>query len=148
MFVGKSKHTVTKDGRVSIPSKMREIMTEKYGTDELYVVLMQGNIICLYPDKEFEKLAERLENPQGVPLNQFMQTERDICSNAENCKIDGSGRILIPPDMKASAKIDQEVMIVGARSRIELWNPEIWTWNQTHRGSDTLRTWPGAQSVA
>jgi len=148
MFVGKSLHTVTKDGRVSIPSKMRDIMTSKYGSDELYVVLMPGNVICLFPGKEFEQLAEKLENPQGESLSKLMQAERDICSNAEYCKVDGSGRIVIPPDMKISAKIDQEVLIVGARSRLELWNPEIWNWNQTHRESDTLRTWQGTQSAA
>ena len=148
MFVGKSSHTVTKDGRVSIPSKMREIMTEKYGSDELYVVMMPGNIICLFPSKEFEQLAEKLENPQGGSLTNLMQVERDICSNAEYCKIDGSGRIVIPPHMKKITEIDQEVLVVGARSHIELWNPKVWEWNQTHRGSDTLRTWAGAQSAA
>jgi len=56
-----------------------------------------------------------------------------MCSNAENGKIDGSGRIVIPQEMKNAAKIDQVALVVGAKSHIELWNPDMWAWNQDNR---------------
>jgi MraZ protein len=142
MFVGKAKHTVNKDGRVSIPSKMRDVIKKKYDSDDLYLTLI-GNIICLYPEKEFEKLTERLDNPQGSPLSDILEMER-VCADAELCKLDGSGRIVIPPLMREEAHVDQEVLVVGARSHIEIWDPNRWEWNrnQARSGLDRLKAWP------
>ncbi len=143
MFVGKAEHTVNKDGRLSIPSKMRDVVKKKYDADDLYLVLMPDNIVCLYPGNEFERLTARLDNPQGAPLTEIMEMER-VCADAEPCKLDGSGRIVIPPAMRQDAGIDQDVMVVGARSHIEIWNPAHWAWSRgrSRSGLDKLKTWP------
>lgn len=138
MFVGKALHTVNKDGRVSIPSKMRDIIKKKYNSDELYLMLMPEKFICLFPSEEFEKLASRLGSPQASSLSSIMENERNFCSAAEMCTIDGSGRIVIPPEMKESAEIDSEVMFVGARSHIELWNPLRLKWMQDQQNSNKI----------
>ena len=148
MFVGKAVHTVNKDGRVSIPSKMRDTIKRKYNADDLYLILMPGNIICLYPGEEFEELTARLDNPQGAPLSEIMEMER-VCADAEPCKLDGSGRIVIPPTMRQDAGIEQEVLLIGARSHIEIWNPDHWNWSrrQTRSGLERLRAWPAQPSA-
>ncbi len=138
MFVGKTLHTVNKDGRVSIPSKMREIIKKKYNSDELYLMLMPEKFICLFPGEEFEKLASRLDNTQTTSLSRIMDTERDLCSAAELCTIDGSGRIVLPPEMRELAQINSEVLFVGARSHIELWNPDRLKWKQDQQNSDRI----------
>jgi MraZ protein len=139
MFVGKSIHTLGKDGRISIPSKMRDIFINKFGSDELYMVLMPNprDVLCLFPATEFEKIAGKLDEASAESLDDMienMQQAADICSAAENCKIDGSGRILIPAEMKEAAQIDQEVLVIGARNHIQLWNPELWNYDRKLRG--------------
>ena len=147
MFVGKAKHAVNKDGRVSIPSKMRDAIKRDYNTDDLYLILMPGNVICLYPGKEFEQLTARLDNPHGAPLSEIMEMER-VCADAEPCKLDGSGRIVIPPGMRKEAGIEHEVLVIGARSHIEIWDPKLWDWhrNQKRSGLEQLKAWPAAQA--
>jgi len=123
---------------------MRDIIEKKYEPDELYLVLMPGNVLCLYPSEEFKSLATRFSsNPQGAPLSEIMEMER-VCANAELCKVDGSGRIVIPPEMKQSAKIIQDVLIIGAMSHVEIWDPTRWDWHQeqTKSGMDKLMAWP------
>jgi MraZ protein len=138
MFVGKSIHTLGKDGRISIPSKMRDIFINKYSSDELYMALMPvpRDVLCLFPATEFEKLTgideESIESFGDKMEN--MQQDADICSAAETCKIDGSGRILIPAEMKEASGIDQEVLVIGARNHIQLWNPELWNYDRKLRG--------------
>lgn len=141
MFVGKAKHTISKNGRVSIPSKMRDVIKNKYKSedefedesedrpDDLYLILMPRNIICLYPEKEFDQLVSGLYNPDGESLPDVMNTQR-LCGEAESCKLDGSGRIVIPPEMKQRAKIRSEVLVVGANTHIEIWDPDRWEFNQ------------------
>ena len=147
MFVGKAEHTINRDGRVSIPSKMRDVIKGKYEAEDLYLILMPGNVICLYPGVEFEKLIGRLDNANGAPLAELMEMER-VCADAEICKIDGSGRIILPPPMRDEAGIDQEVIVVGVRTHIEVWNPERWKWNreQSRSGLEQLRAWPATQA--
>jgi MraZ protein len=134
MFVGKSIHTLSKDGRISIPSKMRDIFINKYDSDELYMALMPvpRDVLCLFPATEFEKLLESVESLGDMMEN--MQQAADLCSAAEPCKIDGSGRILIPAEMKEAAGIAQEVLVIGARNHIQLWNPELWDYDRKLRG--------------
>ena len=141
MFVGKAKHTISESGRVSIPSKMRDVIKNDYKPegesedesedrpDDLYLILMPRNIICLYPKKEFEKLVSGLHNPDGESLPDVMNMQR-LCGEAESCKLDGSGRIVVPPEMKEQAKIRSEVLVVGANTHIEIWDPDRWEFNQ------------------
>ena len=129
MLVGRAIHTLGKDGRVSIPSKMRETLINKYGSDELYMVLLPFDILCLFPVQEFEKLTEKFEKITENSIKDVIDSlERSalICSYAINCKIDSSGRILIPPDVMKSAQIKQEILIIGAKNHIQLWDPELW----------------------
>ncbi|MGB9598157.1 MAG: division/cell wall cluster transcriptional repressor MraZ [Candidatus Poribacteria bacterium] len=129
MLVGRSIHTLGKDGRVSIPSKMRETLIDEYGSDDLYMVLLPTDILCLYPVKEFEKLAERLEQATENRTGEIMDGIKKsalICSYAINCKIDGSGRILIPSDMREAVQIKQEILVIGAKNHIQLWDPDLW----------------------
>ncbi len=129
MLVGKSIHTLGKDGRVSIPSKMRETIVSEFGSDDLYIVLLPSDILCLFPAQEFEKLTERLEKAIENSVGDIVsgaQRSALVCSNAVNCKIDSSGRILIPQDMRESAQIKQEILVIGAKNHIQLWDPEIW----------------------
>jgi len=143
LFVGRAIHTINKDGRLSIPAKMRDIIERKYSPEELYLVLLPGNILCLFPDVNFEEFTSRLYNPQGALLPDFMEMER-VCADAEYCKLDGSGRIVIPPEMRRRAKIDQEALVIGARSHIEIWDPAYWEWYQEQRrsGMNHIVTWP------
>lgn len=129
MLVGRSIHTLGKDGRVSIPSKMRETLIEEYGSDDLYMVLLPTSILCLFPIKEFENFAQKLEQTTENKPNEVMESIQKsalICSHAMNCKIDGSGRILIPQDIRDEVQIKQEVLVIGAKNHIQLWDPELW----------------------
>jgi len=144
MFVGQAERTVNKDGRVSIPSKMRDVIKKKHNASDLYLVLMPANVICLYPGQKFEELASGwLANPEGALLQDVMEIER-LCADAEPCKLDGSGRIVISAFMRNAAEIEQEVLVVGTLTHIEIWNPQLWFFSrkQAKAGLERYKTWP------
>lgn len=130
MFTGQVKRSVNKDGRVSIPSKMRETIREEYDLNKLYLFMIPGVTIGLFPEEEFKKLvATWFSNPEGATLRETMALQRRGGS-AEHCKVDGSGRIVIPPLMRQEAQIDHEVLIVGSLSHIEIWDPKRYDWQE------------------
>ena len=42
------------------------------------------------------------------------------------CEPDKQGRILIPPNLRAYASLEKEVIVAGVGSRIEIWDREAW----------------------
>ena len=128
MFIGRFERNVNKDGRVSIPSKMRQVIEVEYDLEKLYLFLIPGNTIGLFPEEEFKKLAaEWFDNPEGATLREKMALQR-LGGSAEDCKVDGSGRIVIPPLMRQEARIGHEALMVGATTHIEIWDPERFDW--------------------
>ncbi len=123
MFTGRYTHTIDKKGRVSIPSKFREVLSSGY--DESLVLTNYLNCLYAYPSAEWKKLLKKFEQ-----LNQFETTTEDFLrffvSAAETCSIDRQGRILVPPDLRQYARLEKEVTFVGIAHRIEIWNTTSW----------------------
>ncbi|MEE8574020.1 MAG: division/cell wall cluster transcriptional repressor MraZ, partial [Thermodesulfobacteriota bacterium] len=51
MFRGRYEHTIDGKGRLSVPSKFREVLTEKY--DTRLVVTTFGECLIAYPNAEW-----------------------------------------------------------------------------------------------
>ena len=47
-------------------------------------------------------------------------------SQAQPADIDRQGRLRIPPELAKLANLNNEVVVLGVRDRIELWNAESW----------------------
>ena len=62
-------------------------------------------------------------------LNQFKPDDvrfiRTILQHAAEDKLDSQSRILVPQNLIEYAKIEKEVLILGALKKIEVWNPKI-----------------------
>ena len=118
-FRGHHIHTIDQKGRLSIPSKFREILRTEY--DERLMVSFLGNCLAAYPYSEWEKLEESfLKLPQGDKrVNQYLRT---FLSAVEECPLDTQGRILIPPILRERAGLKDKVKVLGCLYKIEIWD--------------------------
>ena len=132
MFRGKYPHTIDPKGRLSIPARYREQLTER-GIDTL--VLTEGDhCIWAFPLDEWERFEERLrQQPQLSPeMRNFV---RVMVASAKECPVDRAGRTLIPPELRKFANLKKDVMIAGTLGRFEILNRARWDDNyQTLRG--------------
>lgn len=123
MFRGRFEHTLDGKGRLSIPSRFRETLNERY--DPRLIVTKYDGCLVAYPFTEWQKLEEKV-----LALPQFSKDSRKLlrifCSSATECAIDKLGRILIPQTIREYAKLDKEVMLIGALRYIEIWSKEAW----------------------
>lgn len=135
VFSGNFKYTFDSKGRVNIPAQFRNQLVEKLddGTDSqdsLFFHITYGKEPCLYvyPRSVFSKLVEKWEDISdplmGEEDDDKVLLYRQIMAYAQPCRGDSQGRIIIPKDYIDYAEIDDEVLIVGLGSRIELWNPD------------------------
>jgi len=123
-FKGKSIHTINGSGRISIPSRFREVLKSKYGDEELILVPLGSHIVA-YPIQEWLKLEKiwELNPPKDTNGKKFL---RYLYSTAEEVLIDKLGRILIPPLLRQSINLQDECVVTGQMNKIELWPKEKW----------------------
>ena len=123
MFRGRYRHALDSKGRLSIPSKFREVLAEQF--DERLIVTNFDQCLWGYPVPEWRELERKV----GA-LPQFMEEvkalQRVFISAAVECPIDKQGRILLPPELREYAQIDRDVVLVGMTKRIEIWSKERW----------------------
>ena len=110
-------------GRISIPSRFREILATRY--DERLIVTNFDQCLWAYPALEWQKVEEKIAAlPQLKPEVKALQ--RFFISAASEAPIDKQGRILIPPTLREYADLDKDCIMVGMSQRIEIWAKERW----------------------
>ena len=123
MFRGRFEHSLDLKGRVSIPSKFREILTTNY--DERLIVTNFDNCLWAYPFAEWQAIEEKVSAlPQFKPEVKALQ--RVFISAATECPLDKNGRVLIPQTLRDYAGITRDLVFVGMTKRIEIWSLERW----------------------
>lgn len=124
MFRGRYNHTVTNTGRVSIPSKFREVCRDKYG-EETFVITNFDKCLVAYPLKEWNEIETKISKlPQfRQDVSAFM---RYLMGGAVDCPIDSQGRVLITQALRNHANIQKEVVMIGMLKKIEIWAKETW----------------------
>ena len=125
MFRGHFKHTVDPKGRLSIPAKFREALTDGFG-DKLVIVSNGRGALDVYPERNWKDLEERVSR---LPrLDSFRRTfQYQYLSKGQDVTLDPQGRIQIPLDIRESESLTKDVTIIGMQEKFEIWNAERWT---------------------
>lgn len=124
MFKGSFQFTIDAKGRVSIPSRFREILAERY-EEKLVVTNDLDNCLVAFPFEEWSLIEQKIRDlPSSAPdVKAFM---RFIYSRATECELDRQGRVLIPPPLREYAQLKRDVVIVGMGHKMEIWDPSLW----------------------
>lgn len=123
MFRGRFEHGIDSKGRLSIPSKFREILSTNY--DERLIITNFDGCLWAYPVAEWQKVEDKVASvPQFK--DEVKAFQRVFISAAVECPIDKSGRILVPPTLREYAGITKDVVLVGMTNRVEIWSRERW----------------------
>jgi MraZ protein len=119
-FFGRHEHSLDAKGRVILPARFRA----SFGP-QAYLSQYLDRCLALWPPDEFEKqMAEReVQQEQG-------RAERNLArvwaSGSAEVEIDRQGRLAIPAYLRAFARLDSGVLVIGALNRVELWDPTEW----------------------
>lgn len=120
MFMGEYHHTIDSKGRLIIPAKFREGLGDTF-------VATKGldNCLFLFPMEEWSLLEQKLKSLPFTRAN-ARAFVRFFFSGATECELDKQGRILLPPNLRAYAGIERDVVIIGVSNRVEIWSEEGW----------------------
>ena len=123
MFSGRYEYTIDDKGRLSIPSKFREILSANF--DMKLILTNLDGCIAAYPDREWADVQQRIAD-SGALKKEARSFLRFFFSGASECSIDRLGRILIPQSLRSYGGIRKNVVIVGMNKKIEIWAEEAW----------------------
>ncbi|WP_047151547.1 division/cell wall cluster transcriptional repressor MraZ [Aneurinibacillus tyrosinisolvens] len=120
MFMGEYQHTLDEKGRLTVPSKFREELGERF-------IITRGLDRCLfvYPAEEWNVLTQKLKSLPFTRADARAFT-RMFFSGATECVLDKQGRVNIPALLRAHGMIDKECTLIGVSSRIEIWSTAMW----------------------
>ncbi len=121
-FRGHSTHTIDSKGRVSIPAKIRAVMTVR-GAESLVLVPWERRLRA-YPEEEWAKYEDKLfEEGARKGMGDMLWL---LSNNAVTSSLDKQGRLLIPPEYREKLGFSREVVIAGHVHWFEFWDPQVY----------------------
>lgn len=121
MFLGTHSPRLDDKGRLFLPAKFRDALAAG-------LVITRGQERCLYvfPDEEFARLYQQMRQAP-VTSRAARDYQRVFLSGASNETPDKQGRVTVPPPLRDYAGLTKECVVIGAGSRVEVWDAEAWT---------------------
>ena len=124
LLTGAFRRALDEKGRVAIPRRMRGVASAEQALT-VYVAPGTDGCLAIYSEEAFRQLGEKLGtgSPTGSDVRAF---SRLFYARAQSVEVDSQGRMRIPPDLKQMAGLDNEVMVVGVRDHLEIWDVPRW----------------------
>jgi MraZ protein len=127
VFKGRYAHTLDSKGRLSIPSKFRDVLADHQ--EDVLILTNFDSCLLGFTQEEWRLLEEKIRGQSmfSTMLRQDMRAfVRYFFSGASECPLDKQGRILIPPSLREFAGFEKEVVLLGLANRIEIWSRKRW----------------------
>lgn len=126
LLTGTFPRTLDEKQRLAIPKRLRDAMSQG-GSDVnvLYAAPGTDGSLALYTQDAFLQLGQQLaaSPPTGQEVRAF---SRLFYAQAERLDVDRQGRVRIPPELVRLASLEKDVVLVGVRDHLELWNRQRW----------------------
>ena len=109
-FIGEYKYSLDSKGRINIPAKFRQSLSED--NDNTFVATRgQDPCIWIYPIKEWKKIEDELRKLSSIS-GVHRTFIRQIARSATPSTCDKQGRIMINPPLLSYAGLEKEALII------------------------------------
>lgn len=117
VFQGASSLSLDAKGRLSVPTRHRDVLSAN-AAGQLTITKHPDGCLMVFPRPEWEKFRDRIAE---LPM-QAQWWKRMFLGNAVDVDMDGTGRVLISPELREGAGITREVLLLGMGKHFELWD--------------------------
>jgi transcriptional regulator MraZ len=121
LFLGTHSPRLDEKGRLFLPAKYRDELAAG-------LVITKGQERCLYvfPLPEFDRITEALRTAP-VTAKAVRDYSRVFFASASDEMPDKQGRVTIPPALREYAGLQRDCVVIGANTRLEIWDAQAWT---------------------
>ncbi|HSC83899.1 division/cell wall cluster transcriptional repressor MraZ [Aquipseudomonas ullengensis] len=125
MFRGANAISLDAKGRLAMPSRYRDELVSRCAGQLIVTIDAIDPCLCVYPLPEWELIEAKLRELPSL-REETRRLQRLLIGNAVDLELDGSGRFLVPPRLRAHAGLDKHAMLVGQLNKFQLWNEDAW----------------------
>jgi len=111
-------------GRIALPARLRRKLKEA-GINAVVLTFFDGGIRGFAP----AHFVDRIEGPiaERDPFDPDTQLlHHAVLAGAEDCPVDGQGRIRLPARLREECELGAEVVLISILDWIEIWPPARW----------------------
>ena len=125
MFRGATKVTLDDKGRMVMPTRYRESISER-AQGHLIVTVDRDQCLLIYPLPDWEQTERKLMSLPSLH-QQARRLQRLMVGHATDVELDSHGRVLVPPELREFAALQRHGMLIGQGNRFELWDETRWS---------------------
>ncbi|MFM8205709.1 MAG: division/cell wall cluster transcriptional repressor MraZ [Actinomycetales bacterium] len=120
MFLGTHEPRLDEKGRLILPAKFRDELASG-----LVITKGQERSLYVFPSAEFARITEQLRQ---APLTAKSARDymRVMFAGAHDEIPDKQGRVTIPNGLREYAALDRDCVVIGANTRVEIWDAKSW----------------------
>jgi MraZ protein len=120
VFLGEYEVTLDAKGRFLLPAGIKKQLPEDAG-DQFVIARGFEKCLTLYPKKNWDPILAELSK-----VSEYKAENREFLRyftmGASLGELDSAGRMLIPPNLKAHAGLEKDVVLVSVINKIEIWD--------------------------
>ena len=122
LLTGTYPRTLDDKKRLALPKRVRELLKEPA---VLFVTPGPDQSLWVYTQEALERLAQKLDQAPAADAEARV-FRRLYFAQTEAIDVDRSGRVLIPDRLLQFAGLRHDVVMIGVRDHLELWDAERW----------------------
>lgn len=117
VFQGASALTLDAKGRIVMPARHREVLVA-LGVAQLTLTKHPEGALMIFPRPAWVNFRDRIA---ALPMS-ASGWKRVFLGKAMDAELDGASRLLISPELRISAGLTRDVLLLGMGSHFELWD--------------------------
>jgi len=124
LLTGSYRRNLDDKLRLAIPKQLRDALGFP-DNNSLFIAPGNDRSLVIYTAQMLEQIGQALSklSPAARDTRDF---SRLFYAQAQPAEIDRQGRLRIPPELAKLSSLLNEVVVIGVRDRIELWDAAAW----------------------
>jgi MraZ protein len=114
-------------GRVALPAKYRNRVTERCDGHMVLTVHPFDRCLLLYPLTDWEAIEAQVNALPNSTSRQARRLQHLMVGYATELDLDAANRLLLPSMHRDHAELNKRLILVGQGQKFEVWSEARWT---------------------
>ena len=125
MFRGVYNVNVDAKGRIAIPARFREQLSNHCNGEMVVTIDTEEKCLLIYPLPDWDDIQRKVEALPSFNVA-ARRVQRLLIGHATDILMDGSGRILLTPPLREYAQLEKKGVLLGQGKKLEMWSETSW----------------------
>jgi MraZ protein len=127
VFRGINPINLDAKGRVALPAKYRDRVTDRCDGHMVLTVHPFDRCLLLYPLADWEVIESQVNALPNSTSRQARRFQHLMVGYATELDLDAANRLLLPAMHRDHAELDKRLILVGQGQKFEIWSEARWT---------------------